>query len=111
MFITLNENEFLFLFSGSEPCIMKFGTVPRFQQDLMIEQVKGNVVSEYWGVLIIRDRMNIFEGFIKQHIKMRGSMPCGKVQDKRYVTGMSRTIPKEDAATGIWLPAGKILTV
>ena len=39
---------------------------------------------------------------------MGGNIPCGKVQDQRYVTEMIRTIPKEEFAPGIWLPEGNL---
>ena len=44
--LTLNEHVFLLPFRGREPFIMEYGTMPRFQRDLMSEQVKGNVVTE-----------------------------------------------------------------
>ena len=42
---------------------------------------------------------------------LRGNFPCGKVQDQKDITRMSRTIPKKYSTPGLWLPAGTILTV
>ena len=63
------------------------------------------------GFFIIRDILNGTEGVIKHLFILRGNMHCGKVQDRRYFTGMGRTIPKKYAAPEILLPAGKLLTV
>ena len=37
-------------------------------------------------------------------------MPCGKVQDQRDFTGMSKAIPKNDVTPGLWFPAENIST-
>ena len=51
--LTLNEPAFLLQFRGSEPLITNYGTITMVQWDLLSEQVKGNVVPEYWGIFII----------------------------------------------------------
>ena len=56
--LTLNEPYFILPFLGSEPFIMKYRNMPRFQRYFMTKQVKVNVITEYWGVFVIRDRLN-----------------------------------------------------
>ena len=109
--LTLNEPVFILPFSSSDSFIMKYSTITRFQRYLMSEWVKGNVVPEYWGVFIIIDRLNVTEGVIKQHVILRGNIPCGKVQDQRNVNGMSRTINNKYATPGLWLLVEKLFTL
>ena len=45
--LILNEPVFILLFSGSDQLIMKYRTMPRFQQELMGERVMVKVVPEY----------------------------------------------------------------
>ena len=109
--LMLNEPYFLLLFSSINQFIMKYRTMPRFQQDFMSELFKGNSIPEYWGIFIIQYRLNGAEDFIKQHSILRVNMPYGKVQYQRDVTGRSRTVPKKDYAHGLWFQVGKFMTI
>ena len=42
--LTLNETTLLFPFRGIETLIIKYGTIPRSQLDLLGKKVKGNVI-------------------------------------------------------------------
>ena len=73
--------------------------------------IKSKVISEYWGVFIIRYIHNGDECVIEHYVVMGVNMTCGKVQYQREITVISRTITKKDATPGLWLPSGKLLTV
>ena len=109
--LMLNEPYFLLLFSSINQFIMKYRTMPGFQQDFMSELFKGNSIPEYWGIFIIQYRLNGAEDFIKQHSILRVNMPYGKVQYQRDVTGRSRTVHKKDYAHGLWFQVGKFMTI
>ena len=48
---------------------MKYRTITRFQQEF--------VVTEYWGLFIIRDRINGAKGVIGNHVILIGNIPYG----------------------------------
>ena len=95
----------------NETSFLKYMTMLRFQREFMSERFKRKVISEYWGVFIIRYIHNGDECVIEHYVVMGVNITCGKVQYQREITVISRTITKKDATPGLWLPSGKLLTV